>query len=89
MRWKKREEELRKLRQKHGRDRSLARNFPDLSVEHRPGVASLSNRMGPPGLKKRTLQAILGPSFVVEHIHKSGYQVFSVRDLSWLGGKKT
>jgi hypothetical protein len=86
MKWKKRAAEIAKLKAKHGKDRSLARPFPDLSVECR--TTPTSDRMDQPTLKKRHLIAILGPGFVIDHIHKSGYQVFSVKDLPFLGGKK-
>jgi hypothetical protein len=88
MKWKKRAAEIEKLRQKHGRDRSKVRSFPDLSVEQRPKVAPLSNRFGPPALISReVLQAILGPGFTVSHLHKSGYQVLSVKDAPYFGKK--
>jgi hypothetical protein len=87
MKWKKRAAELQRLREKHGRDRSLARQFPDLSVEQRPGVAPISNKLGPTRLKKEVLQAILGPGFVVSHLHKSGYQVLSIKDAPYFGKK--
>lgn len=87
MKWKKRQAEIQRLREKHGKDRSLARSFPDLSVEQR--TAPTSNRLDtPPTLKKEVLIALLGPEFVVEHLHKSGYQVFHRKDLPNLGGKK-
>jgi hypothetical protein len=87
MKWKKRAAEIARLKAKHGRDRSLARSFPDLSIE--PRTAPMSNRLDyKPLLKKEALKVILGPEFMVEHLHKSGYQVFSVKDLPNLGGKK-
>jgi hypothetical protein len=86
MKWKKRLKELELLRKKHGNDRSLARTFPDLSVEQR--TAPTSDRLDtPPILKKTVLCAILGPEFVISHLHKSGYQVFHVSDLPNLGRK--
>jgi hypothetical protein len=85
MKWKKRLKELAALRAKHGRDRSLVRKFPDLSVEKR--TSPTSDRMGPPGLKREQLAAILGPNFVVEHLHKSGYQVLLKEDAKWFGKK--
>jgi hypothetical protein len=85
MKWKRRLEELNRLRAKHGKDRSLARSFPDLSVEQR--TASTSDRFGPPGLKKHQVEAILGPDFVVEHLHKSGYQVLLRSEAPWFGKK--
>ena len=86
MKWKKRVEELNRLRAKHGKDRSLVRKFPDLSVEQR--TAPTSDRFELPRLKRRQLEAILGPDFIIEHIHKSGYQVLLKSDLPWTGGKK-
>ena len=87
MKWKKRLKELELLRKKHGNDRSLARTFPNLSVEQR--TAPTSDRLDtPPILRKTMLQVILGPDFIVEHLHKSGYQVFHRKDLPNLGGKK-
>jgi hypothetical protein len=87
MKWKKRAKEIESLRAKHGRDRSLVRSFPDLSVEQR--TAPTSDRLDtPPALKRRVLQVILGPEFVIEHLHKSGYQVFHRKDLPNLGGRK-
>jgi len=87
VKWKKRLKQIQELRAKHGRDRSLARSFPDLSVEQR--TAPTSDRLDtPPILRKTVLQVILGPDFIVEHLHKSGYQVFHKKDLPNLGGKK-
>jgi hypothetical protein len=87
MKWKKRAAEIARLIAKHGRDRSLAHSFPDLSVEQR--TAPTSDRLDtPPVLKKQVLQVILGPEFVIEHLHKSGYQVFHRKDLPNLGGRK-
>lgn len=87
MKWKKRAAEILRLKAKHGTDRSLAHPFPDLSIEQR--TAPMSNRLDtPPLLKKAQLIAMLGPEFVIEHLHKSGYQVFHRKDLPNLGGKK-
>ena len=85
MKWKKRLEELNRLRAKHGKDRSLVHKFPDLSVEQR--TSPTSDRFGPPSLKKHHLEAILGPGFVVEHLHKSGYQVLLKSEAPWFGKK--
>ena len=74
MKWKKRLKELQALRAKHGRDRSLVRKFPDLSVEQR--TPPTSDRMEPPPiLTHEQLSAMLGPSFFIQHLHKSGYKV--------------
>jgi hypothetical protein len=87
MKWKKRLREIQRLREKHGKDRSLVHTFPDLSVEQR--TAPTSNRLDtPPILRKTILEVILGPDFIIEHLHKSGYQVFHRKDLPNLGGKK-
>jgi hypothetical protein len=86
MKWKKRQAEIARLRAKHGKDRSLARSFPDLSVEQR--TAPTSNRLDTtPILKKEMLQAILGPDYIIGYIHKSGYQVFRKSDAPSLGRK--
>jgi hypothetical protein len=86
MKWKKRAAEIARLRAKHGKDRSLARSFPDLTVDHH--VAPLSNRISATALRKKALAATLGPDFVVSHLHKSSYQVLLKREaLSF--GKKT
>jgi hypothetical protein len=86
MKWKKRLAEIQRLKAKHGTDRSLAHVFPDLSVDNR--ASPTSNRMDTPLLlKKAALVAILGPDFVVSHLHKSGYQVFHKSDLPNLGRK--
>jgi hypothetical protein len=88
MKWKKRKAELERLRAKHGKDRSLIRSFPDLSVEQRSRVAPLSNRLStPPILKKEVLIAILGPEYTISHLHKSGYQVFRKTDAPSFGKK--
>jgi hypothetical protein len=87
MKWKKRLLEIERLKAKHGLDRSLARQFPNLKVEQRG--APPSNRFGPPPLlSKSQVTAILGPDFIVSHLHKSGYQVLLRSDLPWAGGKK-
>jgi hypothetical protein len=87
MKWKKRAAEISRLLAKHGNDRSKARPFPDLSVEQ--CTAPTSDRLDiPPILRKTVLQVILGPDFIIEHLHKSGYQVFHRKDLPNLGGKK-
>ena len=84
--WKKRQKEIQRLREKHGTDRSLARQFPDLKVEQRtapctngmPG--STARRAQPPGMKQ----------FPVGHCHKQGLELITPgMDLQWMGGKKT
>lgn len=74
MKWKKRLEELVRLRAKHGRDRHLARSFPNLKVEQR--TSPTSDRLSPPPLlSKEQVSAILGPEFTINHLKKSGYKV--------------
>jgi hypothetical protein len=86
MKWKKRAKQIAELKAKHGKDRSLARSFPDLSIEH--NVAPLSNRLStPPILKKDILEAILGPGFTISHLHKSGYQVLLTSEAPTFGKK--
>jgi hypothetical protein len=85
MEWKKRKAEIARLKAKHGKDRSKARSFPDLKIEH--NVAPLSNRLDHPTLKHATLRAVLGSEFTVSHLHKSGYQVMLKREASSFGKK--
>jgi hypothetical protein len=86
MKWRKRKIEIDGLRAKHGRDRSLARSFPNLKVEQ--NTAPTSDRFGPPPLlPQETLEAILGPNFVVSHLHKSGYQVLLKSEAPYFGKK--
>jgi hypothetical protein len=86
MKWKKRQLEINQLRAKHGRDRSLVRSFPDLSVEQRTSPTS-DRFYPPPTLSIHQMQAILGPDFVVSHLHKSGYQVLLKCESPWFGRK--
>lgn len=86
MKWKKRAKQITELKAKHGSDRSLARPFPDLSIEQ--NVAPLSNRFGPPPiLPREKLVAILGPGFTISHLHKSGYQVLPISEAPYFGKK--
>jgi hypothetical protein len=85
MKWKKRAKHIAALRAKHGKDRSLARPFPDLSVKH--NVAPLSNRFGPPPLKQEKEPVQLDPKYTVSHLHKSGYQVLLKTDAPSFGKK--
>jgi hypothetical protein len=84
--WKKRQKEIRRLLAKHGKDRSLAREFPDLKVEQRTAPCSNGMRGGtarraqPPGMKQ----------FPVGHSHKQGLELITPgMDPQWMGGKKT
>jgi hypothetical protein len=84
--WKKRQKEIQRLREKHGTDRSLARQFPDLKVEQRTAPCtngmrgSTARRAQPPGMKQ----------FPVGHSHKQGLELITPgTDLQWMGGKKT
>jgi hypothetical protein len=84
--WKKRQKEIQRLLAKHGKDRSLARQFPDLKVEQRTAPCSNGMRGGttrraqPPGMKQ----------FPVGHSHKQGLELITPgMDLQWMGGKKT
>ena len=82
---KKRQKQIQYLQAKHGNDRSLAREFPDLAVEQR--TAPCSN-----GMRGRTARRVL-PSgmkqFPVGHCHKQGYElIIPGTDLQWMGGKK-
>jgi hypothetical protein len=86
VRWETREREIAELRQRHGRDRSLVRGFPDLSVEH--NVAPCTNGMSgscaareqPSGMKR----------FPVGHSHKQGLELLTPgSDPKDFGGNKT
>ena len=83
--WKKRQKQIQYLQAKHGNDRSLAREFPDLKVEQRTAPCSNSmrgstaRRVLPPGMKQ----------FPVGHCHKQGLElIIPGTDLQWMGGKK-
>lgn len=85
MHWKKRWKEIERLKAKHGNDRSLAREFPDLKVAQRTAPCSnsmrgsTSRRARPPGMKQ----------FPVGHSHKQGLELITPgMDLQWMGGKK-
>ena len=85
MHWKKRRKQIQYLQAKHGSDRSLAREFPDLKVEQR--TAPCSN-----GMRGRTARRVLPlgmKQFPVGHCHKQGYElIIPGTDLQWMGGKK-
>jgi hypothetical protein len=86
MKWKKRLLEIERLRTKHGLDRSLVRQFPDLKVEQR--TSPTSDRFYPPALlSSHQMETILGTGFVVSHLHKSGYQVLLKDEAPWFGRK--
>jgi hypothetical protein len=56
--WKKRQKQIQYLQMKHGNDRSLARELPDLKVEQRTAPCSngmrgsTARRVLPPGMKQ-------------------------------------
>ena len=83
--WKKRQKQIQYLQAKHGNDRSLAREFPDLKVEER--TAPCSN-----GMRGSTARRVLPPGmkqFPVGHCHKQGLElIIPGTDLQWMGGKK-
>jgi hypothetical protein len=85
MHWKKRQKQIQYLQAKHGNDRSLARQFPDLRVEQR--AAPCSN-----GMRGSTARRVLPPGmkqFPIGHCHKQGYElIIPGTDLQWMGGKK-
>ena len=84
--WKKRQKEIQRLLAKHGRDRSLARQFPDLKIEQR--IAPCSNGMR--GSTARRIQPAGMKRFPVGHSHKQGLELITPgMDLQWMGGKKT
>jgi hypothetical protein len=84
--WKQRRKQIQQLQAKHGKDRSLIREFPDLKVEQRTAPCSngmrgsTARRVRPPGMKQ----------FPVGHSHKQGLELITPgTDLQWMGGKKT
>ena len=83
--WKKRRKQIQQLQAKHGNDRSLAREFPDLKVEQR--TAPCSN-----GMRGSTARRVLPPGmkqFPVGHCHKQGLElIIPGTDLQWMAGKK-
>jgi hypothetical protein len=72
------------LRKKHGRDRSLCREFPDLTVEH--NVAPLGNRFDQTQGKREPNKP--PKHLIVDTLHKQGPMVLSRADLPWAGGRK-
>jgi hypothetical protein len=87
MKWKKRAAEIALLKAKHGKDRSLARPLPDLTVEQR--VAPLSNRLDTRDIaaKKPQPTVKLGPNYTISLLSKSGYQVMLKKEAPWFGKK--
>ena len=86
MHWKKRQKEIQRLLAKHGKDRSFAREFPDLKIEQR--TAPCSNGMR--GSTARRVQAPGMKQFPVGHSHKQGLELITPgMDLQWMSGKKT
>jgi hypothetical protein len=84
--WKKRQKQIARLKARHGADRSLIREFPDLKVEQRTAPCSngmrgsTARRPRPAGMKQ----------FPVGHSHKQGLELITPgTDLQWMGGKKT
>ncbi len=71
--WKKRQKEIQRFREKHGTDRSLARQFPDLKVEQR--TAPCTNGMR--GSTARRAQAPGMKQFPVGHSHKQGLELIT------------
>ena len=85
MHWKKRRQEIERLQAKHGNDRSLAREFPDLKVEQRTSPC-LNGMRGTTARRVRPLDA---KQFPVGHSHKQGLELITPgMDLQWMGGKK-
>jgi hypothetical protein len=71
--WQRLQAEIDVLKLKHGKDRSRARAFPDLSGPS-PTGRSLSNGFAP---VVQTIKPPLSHSdqLIVSHLHKSAYQV--------------
>lgn len=84
MKWKKRLKEIEKLKNKHGKDRSLVRSFPDYSVK---GTSPLSNYIGGTGQAKPYVEG--RKEFLVGNFHKQGPMLVFKSELQWAGGKKS
>jgi hypothetical protein len=86
MKWKDRENELRRLRNKHGRDRSAAYSFPSLLVESSKRYPSLSDGFAKIPGKREELAA--PENLIVDNLHKQGPMVIFRSELHYSGGKK-
>ena len=73
MSWKKRWAEIMRLKAKHGKDRSLIRTFPDLSVEKRTAP---TGDLRPPGgsLSREQVVHMMGKGWKVS-LTTHGYKV--------------
>ena len=85
VKWKKRRAELERLEAKHGRDRSLARGFPELSVKRTH--PSLSDGFAP--VQSVARRAPQDHGLIVDTLHKQGMMVLAKSELPWAGGKKS
>lgn len=72
------------LRAKHGKDRSGARAFPNLRVEH--NVAPLGNQLGGSTAAKAPIEGAF--PFTVSHLPKQGYQLITREDVPYLASKR-
>jgi hypothetical protein len=85
VKWKKRKEELDRLRARHGRDRSLVRSFPDLSVRR----THPSNSDGFDRIEFRMRDRPQDHGLLIGNSHKQGNMVMFKSELAWAGGKKS
>ena len=82
--WKRVSRDLERLRAAHGRDRSLLREFPDLSVDRQ--VPPCTCGMAGPTYRQQPRPSV--PHLVVGTPHKQGSMVMPRSELPWAGGKK-
>lgn len=76
--------QLAALQAKHGKDRSLVRRMPDLSVEQR--TAPLGNCLHGSCAAKPPIQG--AKQFTVSHLPKQGYQLITREDVPYLASKR-
>lgn len=82
--WKRVSRDLERLRAAHGRDRSLLRAFPDLSVDRQAPPCTC----GMSGPTYRAQPRPQGHGLLVGTPHKQGSMVMPRSELPWAGGKK-
>lgn len=81
MKWSKRKKELERLLAHHGRDRSAARQFPDLSLPDKG--AKVSNRVS--GTVFPVLESKPKTNQTVSLLNKSSYQVIMRSEIKDIG----
>jgi hypothetical protein len=85
VKWKKRQREIERLAQKHGRDGGRA-PMPDLTTKR--GPPSLSETGVAKIAETRRAAQEPPPNLIVDTLHKQGPQVLFKSELPWAGGKK-